>query len=188
MSLYLMILFALSLSVTSVQAVGVDLVTNGGFETGDFTGWTQSGDTSSTSVVDGDPFGAHSGTRYLLAGPASGVGWIGQLVPTPYTGPYELTFWLASDGGAPSTLVVEWGWTLTTFESLPASGYTMFQLPLYPAVVSPSPLSFGFYSPNGYFGIDDISVTAVPLPCAAALLGSGLIGLAVARRKKRWVK
>ena len=40
--------------------VSADLVQNGGFETGDFTDWTLSGNTTSVNV-DSVPFDVHSG-------------------------------------------------------------------------------------------------------------------------------
>jgi hypothetical protein len=46
----------------SIQVGGVEKVTNGGFETGDFTGWTTSGNAN----IQGS--GAHSGTYCVLLG------------------------------------------------------------------------------------------------------------------------
>jgi hypothetical protein len=56
------------------------LVTNDGLETGDFTGWTQSGNTSFTSVDLGL---GHSGSYGAKFGPA-GIGTISQnIITTP---------------------------------------------------------------------------------------------------------
>ena len=53
-------------------------VTNGGFETGDFTGWVQTGDASFTGI---DTFAARSGTYGAFFGPTS-VGGISQSFAT----------------------------------------------------------------------------------------------------------
>src|SRR5262249_30422683 len=55
------------------------IIINGGWETGDFPPWTDTGDTSFTSVVD---FNAHSGTFALETGPATSDGFITQTIPT----------------------------------------------------------------------------------------------------------
>jgi hypothetical protein len=85
----LAVVFCLSLSVSAQQGKKVpapaggailvpsecdatpgNLVANCGFETGDFTSWTQSGDLSFTDV---DPDCAHSGDFGLCAGPVDGL-------------------------------------------------------------------------------------------------------------------
>src|SRR5215831_8056320 len=72
------------------QCDGVDgnLVANCGFETGDFTAWTQSGDLSFTGVAAG--FG-HSGTFGAFLGPVNDQGMLTQTLPTTAGGTYTLT-------------------------------------------------------------------------------------------------
>jgi hypothetical protein len=76
---------SVSLTVTSSGGGGV---TNGGFETGDFTGWTRVGSTAISTT-------AHSGTRSAQVGSASpfnGDSSIAQTFTAP-TGATTLTFW-----------------------------------------------------------------------------------------------
>src|SRR5437016_1069609 len=73
---------------------GLCLTVNGGFETGDLTGWTNTGDTSSTAVNNVNP---HSGTFALEAGPANGEGFLDQVIPTVAGTAYDVSFWLAND-------------------------------------------------------------------------------------------
>ncbi len=75
------------------------IVVNSGFETGDFTGWTQFGDPSFTAVAPSSPGGLppHSGNFLAYFGPLSDGG-IMQTLTAP-AGMYSVDFWLAADGG-----------------------------------------------------------------------------------------
>jgi len=72
-----LILVAIALCAVASPAFA-NLVANPGFETGDFAGWTQSGDTS-FSGVDGNP---QSGTFAAFFGPIGGNGFISQDLAT----------------------------------------------------------------------------------------------------------
>jgi hypothetical protein len=63
-----------------------NLVANPGFETGDFTGWTQGGNTGATFVTAGpfDGFLPHSGNFFAALGPVGSDGTLSQdLATTP---------------------------------------------------------------------------------------------------------
>src|SRR5207342_1372158 len=74
----------------SAAVANANLVTNGGFETGDFTGWTNGGNTGFTGV---DPGIQHSGTYGAFFGPIGSNGFLSQTLATTAGGVYTLSFW-----------------------------------------------------------------------------------------------
>jgi hypothetical protein len=137
------------------------LVTNGGFETGNFSGWTQSGDTSSTGVISGPPDGStiHSGTHAAEFGPSS-LGFLTQILATMPGITYTLDFWLShpsTDSGT-EWLVQVGGNTLMDVHNPGNFNYTEFRF-TFTATSSSTALRFGFMEPPSYFYLDDVSVT-----------------------------
>jgi hypothetical protein len=74
-----------------------NLVVNCGFETGDFTGWTRSGDPTYTNI---DTPSAHSATYGLDIGPVNDLGFIAQNLATTSGATYSLCYWLLNLGGS----------------------------------------------------------------------------------------
>ncbi len=91
-----------STSVTvTVTSTGGGGITNGGFETGNFSGWTTTGTTSISNT-------AHSGTHSGQAGgtsPTSGDSTIKQTFTAP-AGTTTLTFWYQVN--CPDTVTYDW--------------------------------------------------------------------------------
>jgi len=132
-----------------------NLVLNCGFETGDFTSWTRSGDLGFTSIDAGS---AHSGNFGLDTGPVGGLGFIAQNLPTTPGATYNLRFWLRNLGGTPNHVTVDWGGA-NIFDSsdLAAFGYTEYCW----SGTAPSDsteLKFGFQQVPSFFHFDDVSV------------------------------
>lgn len=145
-----------------------NLVANCGFETGDFAGWVQSGDTSFTDV---SPDAAHSGHFGARFGPVSDLGFIAQRISTIPGQLYNLSFWLVS-AGRPNRFQVYWGGVLVSDSmhfpetvapsAIPNSpAYDQFSIPSLPGGSgSFTELRFGFFNPPNYFFLDDIVVVA----------------------------
>jgi hypothetical protein len=170
-------------------------IPNGGFETGDFTDWTVSGNTGYTSVNSGSTPILGGSENYAYIGPVGSDGVLTQTLATDPGTSYVLSFSLTNFGGPDNDFSVTFDGNPISFAgtpSLPISepGADAFDWTNYSAIVTASgantDLSFYYRQDPSYFGLTNISVSAVPLPGAAGLLGSaliGLIGAATLRRK-----
>jgi hypothetical protein len=142
---------------------GPNVVTNGDFETGDFSGWTQSGDLSYTNVITGTAGSStiHGGTHAAEFGPSMGLGYIAQTLATTVGVTYTLDFWLSHSSGAAPTewLVRVGGNTVLDVHDSAGFSYTEFTF-TFTATSSATALQFGFYEPPAYFYLDDIRVFA----------------------------
>jgi uncharacterized repeat protein (TIGR03803 family) len=165
-----------ALSATATQALvltvsALNLVVNGGFETGDFTCWTLSGsDTNDIRVDDGSLLGIepHSGNYLAAGGPVGSLSFLSQTLSTTPGIEYLLSFWLDSpDGETPNEFLVSWnGNTLFDKPNLPAIGWTNIQF-VVSATGTSTVLQFGFRDDPSFLGLDDISVvslTSSPTP------------------------
>src|SRR4029453_15115389 len=184
-----------SLMFTAVAALSVaypakaNLITNGGFETGDFTGWDPTGGSRPPGQGAIFVLSPHSGNFQALpsASPPPHSVSLAQTLATTPGATYTVDFWVATIGAA-STMSVEWGGTTVFSHLFPSdSSYTEVTFNVTASTAS-TDLAFIFGGTQNLWFFDDVSVNpaGVGVPDAGStlpLLGFALLGLAALRRK-----
>jgi len=171
--------------------IGTNLVTNGGFETGNLNGWTRSGnlDTVFTGV---DCFGGCIGNFAFDSGAQSSLAFINQTISTVPGKNYNIHFFLQSDGefspGFPNEVEVDFAGK-PVYHALNIGAQPFTEIIIDPMAASTTTnLSFGLRSDSGFLQLDNISVRLVqqvPEPTSLAFVGLGLVALGLSRRRTR---
>jgi len=148
--------------------IGTNLVVNGGFETGDFTGWTLSGNVAPT-IYGPQVFivnSAQSGQDAAGLGSVGSDGTLSQSIQTTagqhYTLDfyYTLDFWLANGADGQNDFTAKWnGQTLVALVNAAAQGYTEYTFGVV-GTAGTSNLEFDFHQNPSYWSLDSVSVTA----------------------------
>lgn len=179
----------------AMPATAIELVSNGGFETGDFTDWTRFGGAGQTNVNTGDAVGGDYGARFSPNTPGGITQDIVTTAGTAYLFAFDLTkfanpnrvptnlFSVAFDGIVLSSLTDSAGFALTSYSFAPvATG---------PLTTITFTFRDNWNGPNNRWSIDNISVSAisrvggVPEPASWVMLlaGFGLVGYAARRNR-----
>ncbi len=188
----------LSLLLVSFSPVYANLIVNGGFEAGDFTGWTQSGwliDTTNPNSGVYDAQTGCSGASCTTVGDPNSA-YLYQDVATAIGTTYSLTFFydsgqLATSG---SELLVLWGdpnapslSTVVDFLNVDTSGSYVEYFGTVTATSATSQLEFLGRQDLDFYSLDDVSLAAqasnaAPEPASFFMIGaSALVFLALKR-------
>ena len=178
--------FAAALVAAHPASAAVNIVTNPGFETGDFTGWTQS-----DWGIDLNSFAAFDGAHYASNG-CTGSSYcdLSQSLSTHSGGTYTLSFAFnpGFDAGAPGDKTnadtqIMWNGSVVFDIAGGNQGWDLVSIPGLVATGSSTALTFASYQNPDWNGLDDVSVIqtagALPEPAtwAMLLLGFGAIGM-----------
>ncbi|WP_165917609.1 PEP-CTERM sorting domain-containing protein [Roseateles saccharophilus] len=180
---------ACSLIAAALFASGsahANLVTNGDFETGDFSGWITVLDPLYDSVTGVAPV-PQAGLYGASFGGAKSS--ISQTIATVAGANYVVSFWLQLEAdvtGAdqPNAFSFDFGGaTGTSLVNASAFGYTPFEATFIASSAS-TDLTFNFSEGPAFWDIDSIQVK-LPEPGSIALLVAAGLGGAVATRRRK---
>jgi hypothetical protein len=160
-------------ALDEITVIPVPLVTNGGFETGDFSGWTQVGNFGDC-LVKTDTNYLSSGFYGAQMGPVGALSYLSQSITTIPGQTYLLSCWFDNQTGkTPNEFQVSWaGTTLLDLTDWLSTGWVNPQF-FVTAHSTNSLLQFGFRNDPAYFGFDEVTVQPFPVPEIIAQTKSG---------------
>jgi hypothetical protein len=149
-------------SVCATAGCPVNLVVNGGFETGAFTGWTQFGDTGFTGITTGP---THGGSFAAYFSPHTANGGIQQTLTSPAGVPLTVDFWYQAQGSQNFFSCELGGQLLVSYTNDTAhTAWTNLVFNVTPTAANPV-LKFTFFNPPARSYLDGIKV--YPVGCYA---------------------
>jgi hypothetical protein len=209
LSLLAISVLCFALNASAVPATPItNIVTNGGFETGDFTGWTVSGNTGdftngSFTNIGVSNFAANSGNYGAYFGPVGDLAYLSQNLSTVAGMSYDLSFFLRDEvgealnispirpGGGPVTQEFQVFWNGILIFSIPPNAdpslYSQFNFSGLVATGATTELKFGFRNDPSFWDIDDIvaGASSVPEALSSIWLALPVVGMFAFLRLRR---
>jgi hypothetical protein len=192
----ILVIAAVGLGFAASQA-DANLLINGGFETGDFSGWTRGSDTSLSGVVGSPTATPHSGSFVAEFGERS-PGSLSQTIATTPGTTYVVDLFLGRGPliASGSVIFFQGSFAGTSFidataATLPLNSPYIEYTGSIVATSATSSLVFNFEDQPSYIYLDDVSVTGpatppVPEPEIYPLLLVGFAAMgAISRRRKK---
>ena len=160
---------AFTVTVNVPPPPSTNLVVNGGFETGNFTGWTIGPYEPGQTIITTN---SHSGMYAAALSPASALGSLSQTLATTPGQQYTLDLWLANMSSGPDDFMIKWNGVAVAPEIVneKAQGYTEYKFDLV-ATGAATVLEFDYRQDPTQWRLDDVSV--IP---GAATQGLAVIG------------
>jgi hypothetical protein len=178
---------AFALAITLAGLARANLVVNGGFETGNLSGWIQSGDPASSGASAGlginGGFLQPDGEFVAWFGEHASAGGISQSIAANAGDVVSLSLWIESDGNSASLSLFSLSFDGATLPSPLvniSSPFSWRQFTYSGLLIRENDpqLAFSFGPGPNYWYLDDISVNPVPVPgaesaflCALAAIG-----------------
>jgi len=190
-----MIKYLFAASIVSIASAGVasaNLLVNGDFATGNFSGWNVDGAGEPWTAVNQAPFfaGLPNAGQYSAAfGNVNSLGSISQSIATTVGTTYSLSFYFATnDSGNLPTFELyasENGNNLFSYASSSTASAALYSF-YFVADSSLTEIKFAGMAPYNYLAINNVvlnEVAPVPEPATLGLLAAGLV--ATLRRRRR---
>lgn len=182
---------AITVIGASTSIAQAAIIQNGGFETGDFTGWTTS-DLTYSGVVDSRIYSSpdlnsHSGNYYASLGPIGSIGFLSQNIFTTVGQTYELNLFLKnqSQNAFPNQFQIFInGDNIFNEININPLDYTKYSFNFIARAAS-TEVKFGVRNDPGHLFLDDVNVIPIAVPEPLSLGGivvAGAIGLWMKRK------
>ena len=193
------------ISIAAVMLFGsvasANLVINGGFETGDSTGWTVTysqasldfingpGGIPTVQVQNGNWVPPYEGSWSVVFG-GPDFDTISQSIATAPGTTYKLSFWVNDEGNTPATLIAKWNDAPVTTLDWGNTTSTWTQYNANVVGTGSDTLAFSAYGFNWWTSLDSVSLNAAPMPepVTMTLVGMGIAGLGSYLRRRARAK